>query len=415
MSTIHPEPAAGKLQAHAEEGTPPRSHEVAGSAAAHAESVSADTSVAPEAATRATDHHFMHDPRLLALGILSTLALLFALQWAQKFLIPLVFGIFISYTLNPVIVWLEKMKIPRVIGISLVMVSLMLGAGAATNTLQREFSSIMEQLPAAVHKIANAISKINDGKPSTVQQVQQAAAELEKATTGQQSAEKKQVAPVPTQPVLKITEWLWAGSMGAIEFIAQTIMVLFLVFFLLLSGDTFKRKLVKITGPTLARKKIAVHILEDINTSIQSYMFMLLVTNTLLALLMWIAFRLIGLENAGAWAIASGLFHLIPYFGPLIIMISSGVAAFMQFESISMALLAAGISLGVATLVGTFVTTWMVGKIARMNPAAVFISLLFWGWLWGVWGLLLGIPIVVIVKVIAENIRMEPIVEILGE
>lgn len=355
-----------------------------------------------------------HDPRLVALGILCGLALLFALQWAQKFLIPMVFGVFISYTLNPVVSWLEKIHIPRLIGTSLVMVTLVLGAGAAANTLHKEFASILGKLPVAVHKISNALAKLNDGKPSSVQQVQQAAAELEKATTGQ-AAGKKAAAPTPTQPVIKVTEWLWAGSVGAIEFLAQTIMVLFLVFFLLLSGDTFKRKLVKITGPTLSRKKIAVHILDDINTSIQNYMFMLLVTNSLLAFLMWLAFRLIGLENAGAWAVAAGLFHLVPYFGPLIIMISSGFSAFMQFESFSMALLAAGLSLAIATLVGTFVTTWMVGKIAKMNPAAVFISLLFWGWLWGVWGLLLGIPVIVIVKVVAENIGIEPLTEILGE
>lgn len=356
------------------------------------------------------------DPRTLALGILSALALLFALQWSQKFLIPLVFGVFISYTLNPLVIWLEKLRIPRLLGTSLVMACLVLGAGAAANTLQQEFTSIMEKLPVAAHKISNALANLNDGKVGTVQKVQQAAAELEKATTGgQQATGKKPVAPAQAQPLLKVTEWLWAGSVGAIEFLAQTIMVLFLVFFLLLSGDTFKRKLVKITGPTFSRKKIAVHILDDINTSIQNYMFMLLVTNSLLAFLMWLTFRWIGLENAGAWAVAAGLFHLIPYFGPLIIMISSGVTAFIQFESLSMALLAAGLSLAIATLVGTFVTTWMVGKIAKMNPAAVFISLLFWGWLWGVWGLLLGIPIIVIVKVIAENIEIEPIVEILGE
>lgn len=379
----------------------------------------------PAAAARADDaaarseppseHESVHDPRLVALGILCGLALLFALQWAQKFLIPMVFGVFISYTLNPVVNWLEKIRIPRLIGISLVMASLVFGAGAAANTLQKEFASILDKLPVAVHKISNALSRLNGGKPSSVQQVRQAAAELEKATTGQQGEGKKAGAPTPTQPMIKVTEWLWAGSVGAIEMLAQTIMVLFLVFFLLLSGDTFKRKLVKITGPTLSRKKIAVHILDDINMSIQNYMFMLLVTNSLLALLMWVAFRLIGLENAGAWAVAAGLFHLVPYFGPLIIMISSGFSAFMQFESFSMALLAAGLSLAIATLVGTFVTTWMVGKIAKMNPAAVFISLLFWGWLWGVWGLLLGIPIIVIVKVVAENVGIEPLTEILGE
>jgi predicted PurR-regulated permease PerM len=76
-------------------------------------------------------------------------------------------------------------------------------------------------------------------------------------------------------------------------------MVAFLVFFLLLGGDTFKRKLVRLTGPSLAKRKITVQLLDDINDSIQKYMFMLLATNVLVALLSWVAFSWIGLENAG--------------------------------------------------------------------------------------------------------------------
>jgi predicted PurR-regulated permease PerM len=132
--------------------------------------------------------------------------------------------------------------------------------------------------------------------------------------------------------------------------------------------------------------------------------------------LMWIAMRLIGLENAGAWAIVAGLLHIMPYFGPLLITGATGMAAFMQFESVQMVLLVTGASLAIATLVGTVVTTWMTGKIAKMNPAAVFVSLLFWGWLWGVWGLLLGVPVIVILKVVAERVEgMEVIAVLLGE
>jgi predicted PurR-regulated permease PerM len=209
---------------------------------------------------------------------------------------------------------------------------------------------------------------------------------------------------------------LLAGSMGAAGLLGQALVVLFLVFFLLLSGDTFKRKLVKLTGPTLSKKKITVQILDAINKSIQNYMSMLLLTNVLLTVLMWVTFRVIGLENAGAWAVAAGLLHIIPYFGPLLIAFATGVSALMQFGTVSMALVVMGAGLGVAALVGTFVTTWMTGRIARMNAAAVFISLLFWGWLWGVWGLLLGVPIVVIVRVVAEHIEeMQSIAELLGE
>jgi predicted PurR-regulated permease PerM len=204
--------------------------------------------------------------------------------------------------------------------------------------------------------------------------------------------------------------------MGVVGFLGQVLMVVFLTFFLLLGGDMFKRKLVRLTGPTLSNKKITVQILDEINDSIQKYLFRLLVTNVLVALLAWIAFRWIGLENAGAWAVASGLMHVVPYLGPGVTAMATGMAAFMQFGSFPAAFLVAGASLAIATVVGTFVTTWMTGRIASMNSAAVFIALLFFGWLWGIWGMLLGIPMVVIAKVVAEHVEpLQPVAELLGE
>ena len=150
--------------------------------------------------------------------------------------------------------------------------------------------------------------------------MQSAAAEVEKATAQAAGgpAVPKQAAThvVLDQPGFKLGNLLLSGSMGAVGFLGQAIMVLFLTFFLLLGGDTFKRKLVRLTGPSLSNKKITVQILDDINDSIQKYLFMLLLTNVLVAVLAWIAFRWIGLENAGAWAVASGLLHVIPYLGP---------------------------------------------------------------------------------------------------
>ena len=131
---------------------------------------------------------------------------------------------------------------------------------------------------------------------------------------------------------------------------------------------------------------------------------------------MWAAFRMLGLENAGAWAVSAGFLHLIPYFGPVATAAATGMAAYMQFNSLLMALLVAGVALLIATIIGIFITTWMTGRIAKMNSAAVFISLLFFAWLWGIWGMLLGIPIVVIIKVVSERIeQFQPLAELLSE
>jgi predicted PurR-regulated permease PerM len=254
-----------------------------------------------------------------------------------------------------------------------------------------------------------------------MQKIQTAASQLEQAAS--------EATGIPARPngavrhvivddpaAFKTGNVLWAGSMGAMGYVVQAAMVLFLVFFLLLSGDTYKRKLVRLTGPSLSRKKITVQVLDDINRSIQRYMLMLLSTNVLVALLAWMAFRWIGLDNAGAWAVAAGLMHLVPYLGPGLVAIATGMVAWMQFDSFVMAFLVAGVWLAIAVTVGTFVTTWMTGRIARMNSAAVFISLLFWGWLWGIWGMLLSVPIIVIVKVVSEHVEpLRPVAELLGE
>ena len=311
--------------------------------------------------------------------------------------------------------WLERIRIARPVGATLVTVAILFGSAVTADKLHGEFQNIVEELPTVTHKLSRLLSdKLGKG-PSTLERIQAVATEIEQAASGGAKRPARKAVPAE-QGGIKVIDWVWAGSMGVAGFVSQAAMVIFLVFFLLLAGDTFKRKLVKLTGPSLTKKKVTVHILEDINSSIQSYMFMLLVTNVLLALLMWMALRAIGLENAGAWAIVAGLLHLMPYFGPLLITSATGVVAFLQFESLQMVLLVTGASLAIATLVGTFVTTWMTGRIARMNAAAVFVSLLFWGWLWGVWGLLLGVPVIVIVKVVAERVEgMEVVAELLGE
>jgi predicted PurR-regulated permease PerM len=360
------------------------------------------------------------DARGLALGILAALASIFVLSWAQGFVVPLLLGIVISYTLNPLVAWLEAIKIPRVAGTVIVMASVIGALVLGAYSLRGEMQTIIEQLPEAATKFTTGLARMRISQIGNIQKVQNAAAEVEKATT---QAAGGPVAPrqpathvIVDQPTFKLGNFLWASSMGALGALAQAAMVVFLVFFLLLGGDTFKRKLVRLTGPSLTKRKITVHILDDINASIQKYMLMLLATNLLVALLSWIAFSWFGLENAGAWAVAAGLLHIVPYLGPAVTAVAIGMAAFMQFESFSMALLVAGASLAIATFVGTFVTTWMTGRIAHMNSAAVFISLLFWGWLWGVWGLLLSIPVIVIVKVVSQHVeQLHPVAELLGD
>ena len=363
--------------------------------------------------------HLPVDARGVALGILATVALIFFLDWAQPFLITLLLGIFFAYTLNPLVEALEKIKIPRIVGASVVMFAVLVAILFGAYALRGQVQQIIEKLPEAASKISSGLEKMRSGSLSNMKSVQAAANTIEKATKDADLGaltKQRTTHVVIDQPAFKLSNFLWVGSRGLLAVMGQVMMVLFLVFFFLLGGDMFKRKLVRLTGPTLSKRKITVHILDDINDSIQKYMFMLLVTNILIGLFTWVALHWIGLENAGAWAVAAGLLHVIPYAGPAVTAALLGMAAFMQFGTVSEGLLTAGASLLIATFVGTFIATWMTGKFAKMNTAAVFVSLLFWAWLWGVWGLLLGIPIIVIVKVVSQHVeQLHPLAELLGE
>lgn len=358
-----------------------------------------------------------------ALTIIAALAFVFALQWARDFFIPLVFGILIAYTLNPVVIWLERLRMPRALASSVVMLALLGSSILVVSSVYNEAQAIMDELPVATYKLTNALRKLDNGEQGPLDKLRNAADTLKKAASSDNDADNKletSVSAPPAvlikQPDFDLNDWLLAGSKSAAAFIGQLTMVLFLVFFALVSGNTFKRKLVKLTGPSLTNKKITVQILDDINTSIQKYMLMLLITNTLLGLLTWLALHWIGLDNAGAWALVAALTHIIPYFGSMIAMALIAFAAFLQFESFSMMLLAAFATLAISTFVGMLVSTWMTGRIAKMNAVAVFVALLFGAWLWGVWGMLLCVPVIVVIKVVSQHVEdLHAIAELLSE
>jgi len=355
-----------------------------------------------------------------ALVIMASIAVIFALDWAQSFVIVMLIGVLLAYTLNPLVKWLEYIRIPRSIGSSIVILALLATIIFFAFTLRDQVESIITKLPEAATKLTSSFATSRGDPLTNMQKVQIAANQVEKVTSPiaptDPTAKKPSMHVVIDEPKFQVGDFLWRGSLGLFGSIGQAITIIILAYFLLLSGDTFKRKLVRLTGPTISRKKITVHILEDINNSIQRYMLILLVTNLMVGILSWVAFRLLGLDNAGAWAVASGFMHIVPYFGPVATAAATGMAAYMQFNSLLMALLVSGASMFIATIIGVFVTTWMTGRFAKMNPAAVFTSLLFFTWLWGLWGMLLGIPVIVIMKVVCERIeRLQPIAELLGE
>jgi len=296
------------------------------------------------------------------------------------------------------------------------LVTTLLGYGVYS--LSDDGAAIVAQLPEAAQKFRRLMERDRDN-PGAIEQVQQAAAELQ--TTADQATGSNPVAKGVTrvqieEPAINVREYVSWGSASVIAFAGQAMLVFFFVFFLLASGDLFKRKLVKIAGPSLERKRVTVQILDDINRQIARFLLVRVVTSVVVGFTTWIAFRLVGLEQAAFWAVAAGLFNSIPYFGPVIVAAGTALVAFLQFGTIGMAVYISGISLVITSLEGWLLTPWLTSRTARTNEVAVFIGLIFWSFVWGIWGTLLAVPMMVAVKSYCDRIEdLQPIGELLGE
>jgi predicted PurR-regulated permease PerM len=218
------------------------------------------------------------------------------------------------------------------------------------------------------------------------------------------------------EPAFRATDYLWAGGKNVVAFAGQSAMVMFLVFFLLLTGDLFKRKLVKIAGPTLTKKKVTVQIMDDINQQISGFLRVQVLTSALVGVVTAIALWYFGVRQFIVWGILAGIFNSIPYLGPLIVTGGLGVVVFIQFDDLLKTAYITGITLAITSLEGWLLTPTLMSRAAQMNPVAIFVGLLFWSWVWGVWGTVLAVPMMMTVKAICDRIEdLQPVGELLGE
>ena len=371
----------------------------------------------PGSVTELTQFQMPISIRSLSLAIIALLAGLFMLHWARAVFIPFMLGLIFSYALSPIVNWLESRRVPRALGAGILILSLLAAMGTTTYALSDEAVQLVEALPAAAQKFRKTINARQGGTAGTLETVQKAASQIEQV--GQETsipATSRGVMRVIVEPArFNIKDYLWTGTIGLATLLGQITVVVFLTYFLMVSGNTFRRKLIKLAGPSLSSKKITLQALDEITGQIQRYLQVQLATSALVGVLTGLALWAIGLENAAVWGIAAAVLNMVPYVGSLITAIASGGVAFLQFGSSNMALLVAGASVVIHTVVGNLITPWLTSRASRMNPVAVFVGLLAWGWLWGVWGLLLGLPILMIVKAVCDRVDdLKPIGEFLG-
>jgi predicted PurR-regulated permease PerM len=364
--------------------------------------------------------HMPVDVRSLSLAILAIMGSVFMLHWAADVLIPVMAGVTCSYALAPLVNRLEKMRIARPIGAALTLVALVGSMGGTVYALSADATQLMASLPDAAQTIRQAMRARRNQPATALDKMQEAATQLEQAakeSNPSQGGAAKGVTRVQIERAqFNLNDYVLTSTPRVFALIGQTVVLLFITYFLLASGNSFRRKLVKLAGPTFTQKKITVQALDEITEQIQSYLLVQVLISVIVGVATWLAYWAVGIEQAAVWGMLAFVLNFVPYIGSVVLTGGSALVGFVQFGSIDTALLVAGISLTIHTLSGNLLAPWLTSRTSRMNPVIVFIGVLAFGWLWGVWGLLLGMPVLLMVKVVCDRVDdFKPIGELLGK
>ncbi len=359
------------------------------------------------------------DIRSAALAVIAVLASVFALRWASPVIIPLMVGLTVSYALNPAVDALQRWRLPRAIGAAVVIGLVFGGSGWTLYRVSSQAGELIESLPDAAKKVKSVWLASRGQSESAIQKMQRAALQLEGAAqpdSGSSAPTRKGVTRVQIErPQFDIQDYLWTGTVGLATSIGQAVSVLFIAYFLLVSGDTFRRKMVKITGPSIAKKKVTLQAMNEITAQIQRHLLVQVLLSLIVGVSTWLAFWALKVEHPEVWGVAAFLLNFVPYIGSLAITGASVLVGFIQFGSLDMALWIGGVSTGLHALTGYLVAPWLTSRTSRLNPVSVFVGVLAFGWLWGAWGLLLGVPILMMVKAICDRVEdFQPVGELLG-
>jgi predicted PurR-regulated permease PerM len=334
------------------------------------------------------------------LTLLSLMAFVVFLRWAQAVLIPITFAVLFSYALTPVVNALKRnAKLHKALGAALILGLILGGVGGGLNSLQPEALDILDIVPRATQKISVAMRTDPHAPTGALAIIQRAVSEIEKTANSPASSASSAVAV----PRFRIRNYLVTGTVDVAAGIGQLVVVVALVYFLLIAGDTFRRALLRVSGDSLTKKKITIQMLDEIDSQIQRYLLVQLATSALLGLLAYLVFAWVGLDNALTWGCVGSVLHLIPYAGPAAFVALIALVAYVQFDTLQPVLVILGSLLASLGVIALLLVPWLTQKVGSLNAVAVFLTLLVWGWLWGIWGLLLGVPIMMAVHTVCER------------
>jgi predicted PurR-regulated permease PerM len=332
-----------------------------------------------------------------AIWILVALATLWFLRAAKTVLIPIALAVLISYALEPVVAWLERRHLRRIVGSAVVLFVVLGAVAAAAYTLRDEAMRSVEALPKAAERAREIMAS----------QLGSGAEALKEATDtlggGSRSNDARE--PEATGTSGKVERSLLERVVSAVfAFAGHVVVIIFLVYFLLISGHHVRNRLVEIMGPDAEARRMTATIVDEINAQIQRYLLVLVFTSAVVGVSTWLVLLWIGVQHAAMWGLLAGIFNSIPYFGPVIVSGGLFVIGIVQGGGLSQALQMSGAAMLITSLEGWLLTPPLMGKVERMSALAVFFGLLLWTWVWGPWGTVLAVPMLVIIKSTADHV-----------
>ena len=343
------------------------------------------------------------DIRSFALTGLFILALFYTLYFTRSVLLPIVLALLLSFLFAPFVRILAKAKIPPAVGAAILLFGLLAGFVYAIFFLSTPVTGWLEKAPYGLQQLQHKLIPLK--KP--IEQVAQASGEIDKLTAPGSAK------PVPTVEVKqdRMTEMLYGRTP---EFLVSTVLLLILLYFLLAYDGVFLAKVIKMM-PRLKDKKRAVSIANEIEAHVSKYLLTVTLINCALGLTVGTVVGLLGLSNPIMWGVMVALLNFVPYLGALTGIICMMIGAVLSFESVGYAMIFPAAYLTIAIIEGNFVTPMVMGRSLTLNPVIILLSLTFWGWMWGIAGVILAVPILAAFKIFCAQIEeMEPVAEFLS-
>jgi predicted PurR-regulated permease PerM len=331
----------------------------------------------------------------LALTGLSILAVFYTLYFARVFLLPIATALILYFLLIPVLRSFKKLRIPEFIGAALILLFLMGAVSYGVSQLYDPAAEWINNAPENLRQIERKIRGIRE----SVEEVKQTAEELEKMAT----VETKEAKKVPSVEIRK-PSFSNIFLIGTQKMIVLGAITLILLYFLLAYGHIFMKKLVELVQGRHEKNRV-LEMAEEIENNISRYLFTVTVINTGLGIAIAGAMYIMGMPNPVLWGVMAGLANFIPYIGAIVGVGVVGIVALLSLESIGRALLVPAVYFLITATEGQIVTPMVLGRRFALNPIVIYLWLIFWGWMWGMIGVLLAVPMLTVFKIFCDHIR----------